>query len=162
VTGFPEFPNTSPSGKRVDSDDPIPRIIRKFSKNVTLGTSEGTRVVREIKDGWIEASFAELPLPGPINSGLSLLKNFTAFQIFTIRASLFRGTWSSAECSRASSLLRTFIRYSLIFLLSIVTCYTLVQLYRDFANLTLECHFQLFVCSYMLVRWLELKAQPDP
>jgi hypothetical protein len=24
VTGFPEFPNTSPSGKRVDSDDPIP------------------------------------------------------------------------------------------------------------------------------------------
>jgi hypothetical protein len=32
VTGFPEFPNTSPSGKRVDSDDPIPRILRKFSK----------------------------------------------------------------------------------------------------------------------------------
>jgi hypothetical protein len=25
VTGFTEFPNTSPSGKRVDSDDPIPR-----------------------------------------------------------------------------------------------------------------------------------------
>jgi hypothetical protein len=25
VIGFPEFPNTSPSGKRVDSDDPIPR-----------------------------------------------------------------------------------------------------------------------------------------
>jgi hypothetical protein len=25
VTGFLEFPNTSPSGKRVDSDDPIPR-----------------------------------------------------------------------------------------------------------------------------------------
>jgi hypothetical protein len=25
VTGFPEFPNTSPLGKRVDSDDPIPR-----------------------------------------------------------------------------------------------------------------------------------------
>jgi hypothetical protein len=25
VTGFPEFPNTSPSGKWVDSDDPIPR-----------------------------------------------------------------------------------------------------------------------------------------
>jgi hypothetical protein len=25
VTGFPEFPNTSPSGKQVDSDDPIPR-----------------------------------------------------------------------------------------------------------------------------------------
>jgi hypothetical protein len=25
VTDFPEFPNTSPSGKQVDSDDPIPR-----------------------------------------------------------------------------------------------------------------------------------------
>jgi hypothetical protein len=32
VTGFPEFPNTSPSGKRVDSDDQIPRTFRKFSK----------------------------------------------------------------------------------------------------------------------------------
>jgi hypothetical protein len=32
VMGFPEFPNTSPSGKRVDSDDPIPRLFRKFSK----------------------------------------------------------------------------------------------------------------------------------
>jgi hypothetical protein len=32
VTGFLEFPNTSPSGKRVDSDDPIPRVLRKFSK----------------------------------------------------------------------------------------------------------------------------------
>jgi hypothetical protein len=32
VTGFPEFPNTSPSGKLVDSDDPIPRICRKFTK----------------------------------------------------------------------------------------------------------------------------------
>jgi hypothetical protein len=27
VTGFPEFPNTSPSGKRVDSDDPITRKL---------------------------------------------------------------------------------------------------------------------------------------
>jgi hypothetical protein len=32
VMCFPEFPNTSPSGKRVDSDDPIPRTFRKFSK----------------------------------------------------------------------------------------------------------------------------------
>jgi hypothetical protein len=29
---FSEFPNTSPSGKRVDSDDPIPQTFRKFSK----------------------------------------------------------------------------------------------------------------------------------
>jgi hypothetical protein len=32
VMCFPEFPNTSPSGNRVDSDDPIPRTFRKFSK----------------------------------------------------------------------------------------------------------------------------------
>jgi hypothetical protein len=35
VTGFPEFPNTSPSGKRVDSGDPIPQIFRKFSKKTS-------------------------------------------------------------------------------------------------------------------------------
>jgi hypothetical protein len=32
VTGFPEFPNTSPSGKWVDSDDPIPRIFRTLER----------------------------------------------------------------------------------------------------------------------------------
>jgi hypothetical protein len=32
VTGFPEFPNTSPLGKRVDSDVPIPRKSQNFSK----------------------------------------------------------------------------------------------------------------------------------
>jgi hypothetical protein len=35
VTGSPEFPNTSPSRKRVDSDDPIPRTFRKFSKKTS-------------------------------------------------------------------------------------------------------------------------------
>jgi hypothetical protein len=35
VTSFTEFPNTSPSGKRVDSDDPIPRILHKFSKKTS-------------------------------------------------------------------------------------------------------------------------------
>jgi hypothetical protein len=78
MTGFPEFPNTSPSGKRVDSDDPIPRTSRKFSKNVTLGTSEGTRVTRKPYNGLIEAGFAELPPLAPINRRLPLLKFFTA------------------------------------------------------------------------------------
>jgi hypothetical protein len=35
VTGFPEFPNTSPSGKRVDSDDPIPRKPSNLSKKTS-------------------------------------------------------------------------------------------------------------------------------
>jgi hypothetical protein len=32
VAVFPEFPNTSSSGKRVDSDDSIPRKLLNFSK----------------------------------------------------------------------------------------------------------------------------------
>jgi hypothetical protein len=55
VTGFPEFPKTSPSGKRVDFDDPIPWTFQNFSKNVTLGTSEGTRVIRKTRNSRIEA-----------------------------------------------------------------------------------------------------------
>jgi hypothetical protein len=48
---FAQFPNTSPSGKRVDSDDPIPRKLLNFGKkNVTLGTSEWTRVLRKIRN----------------------------------------------------------------------------------------------------------------
>jgi hypothetical protein len=35
VTGFPEFSNTSPSGKRVDSDDPIPRTFQNFSQKTS-------------------------------------------------------------------------------------------------------------------------------
>jgi hypothetical protein len=52
--GFTEFPNTSPSGKRVDSDDPFPRKPTNSGKNVTLGTSEWTRVLRESRNGRIE------------------------------------------------------------------------------------------------------------
>jgi hypothetical protein len=41
---FAKFPNTSPSGKRVDSDDPFPRIISWILvKNVTLGMLEWIR-----------------------------------------------------------------------------------------------------------------------
>jgi hypothetical protein len=47
VTGFPEFPNTSPSGKQVDSDDPFHESFGNLVTNVTLGTTEGTRFARE-------------------------------------------------------------------------------------------------------------------
>jgi hypothetical protein len=67
ATNFPEFPNTSPSGKWVDSDDPIPQTFLKLVKNVTLGTSEGTRVTQKPYNGLIEAGFADLPpLPSPL------------------------------------------------------------------------------------------------
>jgi hypothetical protein len=59
--GFPEFPNTSPSGKRVDSDDPIPRKLWNSVKNVTLETSEWTRVLRKFLNGRIEVSSWNYP-----------------------------------------------------------------------------------------------------
>jgi hypothetical protein len=55
VRFLPNPPNTSPAGKRVESDDPIPRIkSRILVKNVTLGTSEWTRVPRKNHNGQIE------------------------------------------------------------------------------------------------------------
>jgi hypothetical protein len=54
VRFLPKFPNTSPSGKRVDSDDPIPRkTSRILVKHVTLGTSEWTHVPQKIRNGHI-------------------------------------------------------------------------------------------------------------
>jgi hypothetical protein len=65
VTGFPEFPNTSPSGKRVDSDDPIPRKSQNFSKerhprNVGVDTRPP-----EISQRSNRGEFLKLPPPRP-------------------------------------------------------------------------------------------------
>jgi hypothetical protein len=76
VTCFPKFPNTSPSGKRVDSDDPIPQTFQNFSKNVTLGTSEGTHVIRKNSQRSNRGAFAEIPPLAPINRRLPLSKFF--------------------------------------------------------------------------------------
>jgi hypothetical protein len=79
VTGFPEFPNTSPSGKRVDSDDPIPRTFRKFSKkrhprNVG-GNTRHPKTPQRSNRGRFHGTTPPL---APINRRLSLLKNLTA------------------------------------------------------------------------------------
>jgi hypothetical protein len=65
VTGFPEFPNTSPSGKRVDSDDPIPRKSQNFGKkrhprNVGVDTRPPEISQRSNRGG-----FLKLPPPRP-------------------------------------------------------------------------------------------------
>jgi hypothetical protein len=63
VTGFPKFPNTSPSGKRVDSNDPIPRKSQNFSKkrhprNVGVDTRHPEISQRSNRGG-----FLKLPPP---------------------------------------------------------------------------------------------------
>jgi hypothetical protein len=64
VTGFPEFPNTSPSGKRVDSDDPIPRKSQNFSKKRHPRNVRGNTRHPETSQRLNRGAFAELP-PGP-------------------------------------------------------------------------------------------------
>jgi hypothetical protein len=55
VTDFPEFPNTSPSGSGLTVTIRFHENLRISVKNVTLGTSEWTRVLRKSHNGRIEA-----------------------------------------------------------------------------------------------------------
>jgi hypothetical protein len=61
VPGFPEFPNTSPSRKRVDSDDPIPRTIQNFSKKRDPRNVGGDTRHPEDSQRSNRGTFAELP-----------------------------------------------------------------------------------------------------
>jgi hypothetical protein len=65
VTSFYEFPNTSPSGKRVDSDDPIPRTFRNFSKKRHPRNVGGDTRHPETSQRSNRGTFAELP-PSPL------------------------------------------------------------------------------------------------
>jgi hypothetical protein len=65
VIGFLEFPNTSPLGKRVNSDDPIPRKSQNFSKK---RHPQNVRVVTrppEISQRSNRCEFLKLP-PSPL------------------------------------------------------------------------------------------------
>jgi hypothetical protein len=65
VTGFPEFPNTSPSGKRVDSDDLIPRTFRNFNKKRHPRNVGGDTRHPGTSQRSNRGTFAELP-PSPL------------------------------------------------------------------------------------------------
>jgi hypothetical protein len=155
VTGFHEFPNTSPSGKRVDSDDPIPRTFRNFSKNVTLGTSEGTRVTREPRNGRIEARSQNYPAPlTPINRRLLLLKFFIALLLC---CELY------VSCSSVRSLKFSSNFSKVLFSLSLNSClffpFTGV-LY--FANFIHERRLYFLLSLLLPNRCLESKVLQDP
>jgi hypothetical protein len=64
--GFTKLPNSSPSGKRVDYDDPFPQKPLNLGKNFTLRASEWTRVLRKIRNSRIEVGSWNYPL-GPMN-----------------------------------------------------------------------------------------------
>jgi hypothetical protein len=163
VTGFPKFPNTSPSGKRVDSDDPIPQIFRKFSKKRHPRNVGGDTRRPGTLERLDRGRFAELPLPAPINRRLPLLKNFTAFlHFYDSWIFLARGISSSTEKFANFRFSSHFSKVLSYFSLSILTCHTLLQWYLCSMSFILECCSYWFVCLSLLVRWLELKALPDP
>jgi hypothetical protein len=78
VTGFPEFPNTRPSGKRVDSDDPIPRTFRKFSKKRHPRNVGGDTCHPETLQRSNRGRFRGTTPLSPITRRLPLLNFFTA------------------------------------------------------------------------------------
>jgi hypothetical protein len=65
MTDFSEFPNTSPSGKRVDSDDPIPRKSLNFSKKRHPRNVGGDTRPPETSQRSNRGVFTELP-PSPL------------------------------------------------------------------------------------------------
>jgi hypothetical protein len=72
---FQNSPTLAPRGSGLTPTIRFHEYFRNLVKNVTLGTSEGTRVAQKLYNGLIKAGFAELP-PVHINRRLPLLKFF--------------------------------------------------------------------------------------
>jgi hypothetical protein len=85
VTGFPEFPNTSPSGKRVDSDDPIPWTFWKFGKKChprnVGGDTRRPETLQRSDRGQFRGTTP--PPPVPINRRLPQFNFFTALLLLS-------------------------------------------------------------------------------
>jgi hypothetical protein len=117
--------------------------LRISVKNVTLGTSEGTRVTRKPRNGRIEARSRNYPL-APINRGLSLLKNFHRSLTFS-RTLAF--TFSRKSTSRAGVYgFRSFSDFPTVLLpllLGYCFCFSsyLYYLFCDFYLQMSPCYF---------------------
>jgi hypothetical protein len=149
VTGFPEFPNSSPSGKLVDSDDPIPRILRKFSKKRHPRNVGGDTRRPETLERLDRGGFRGTTPPGPINRRPSLLKNFTTLLVFTIRESvLLAESRLLLNCSRSSWFLRISLRYYLISLFQFLVI-TFLRWHLCSMNVILEYCSYCFACVFV-------------
>jgi hypothetical protein len=148
VTYFPEFPNTSPSGKRVDSNDPIPRKSQNFSKKRHARNVGGDTRPPETSQRSNRGVFVELPPLARINRGLSLLKFFTVFspsRFLPNSSFYFRREAPCDQVFTGSRLLRTF--YGIAFFVTQL-------LFLPFIVLTFFC-FANFVREHRLVIFYE-------
>jgi hypothetical protein len=169
-TGFPEFPNTSPSGKWVDSDDPIPQKSQNFSKKRHPQNVGGDTRPPEISQWSNRGVFVELPLLAPINRGMSLLKKFhRSHAFFRTLAFTFRGKAPRDQVFAASRLPRTFLRYCFLCYLVLVSTFhhTRIICFANFIHecrlaISYECHLYYFLLVSLSNRWLELKVPRDP
>jgi hypothetical protein len=146
VTDFSEFPNTSPSGKRDDSDDPIPRKSLNFSNKRHPRNVGGDTHPPEISQQSNRGVFAELPPLAPINRGLSLLKFFTAFSHSRFLPNFIFHLRREASCDQvfaASRLPRTF--YGIVFFVTrLLFLLFIVITFFCFANFVHERRLVVF------------------
>jgi hypothetical protein len=131
-------------------------------KNVTLGTSEGTRVTQKPYNGLIEADFAELPPLVPINRRLPLLNFFTALLLLSRFVTLsLRGI---SSCASEFTTFPLSSDSSKVLFLSLFNSYLFFLLHQViyFATFIHKSCSYFFVPVTLLVRWLESKAPRDP
>jgi hypothetical protein len=159
VTGFPEFPNTSPSGKRVDSNDPIPRTFH-FSKKRHPRNVEGDTRHPETSQRSNRGAFAELP-PRTYNKRLPLSKFFhrSLALLRTVVLSFAENRLAICVCGFKFS-----PNFSKVLLyLSLNSCFFFPSYWCS-----LFCEFYSLMSSLFLLfvllsnRWLESKVLQDP
>jgi hypothetical protein len=158
VTGFPEFPNTSPSRKLANSDDPVPRKSQNFSKKRHPRNVGGDTHHPETSQRSNRGAFMELPPPlAPINRWLPLLEIFHRSLAF-LQTVVF--TFAEKRLA-ASNFPRTFLRYYSLCPLTLVSTFHHTGV-LCFANFIHERRLYCLLFVRPSNRWLELKVLQDP
>jgi hypothetical protein len=124
---FLNSPTLAPRGSGLTPTIRFHEHFGNLVKNVTLRTSEWTRVTQKPRNSLIEAGFAELPPLAPINRRLPLLKFFTApLLLLRIVTLLLRGSSSYAP---ELATLQLSSNISKVILLSLSSYYLFFLLY---------------------------------